>query len=186
MTSWKWYSKWHNWKLHWYANVSILAVYICIVAAILLFTFKPTFAADLTNTWNFGTSSNYTFDTNTVETSGTTARLKAQNYATDASTAALYHLDEASGTSASDSSGNANTAALKGSASFTSGNLNNGISLSGTSDYLSVLDSASITLSGQQTIEAWTKFNSTFNTNANQDQGIVDKGSYKLAYDRTS
>ena len=41
-------------------------------------------------------------------------------------------------------------------------------------------------MSGQNTLEAWTKFDSTFNTNASQDQGVIDKGAYKMYYDQSS
>ena len=55
--------------------------------------------------------------------------------------AALYHLDETSGTTATDSSGNGNTATLTGVPSFTTGKVGpspKGYDFNGSSDYISV------------------------------------------------
>jgi hypothetical protein len=111
-------------------------------------------------------------------------RHKAQNYTTDANTAALYHLDEASGASAADASANSNTGTVSG-ATFGTGNLNNGLSLNGATDQVSAPDSTSLSLTQNNTLEAWTKFSSAFSaTSHGQQQGIIDKGAYKLYYDQ--
>ncbi len=187
MEHWQWYRKWHDWKYHRHVHYAVLVPYLLIVCLMTLFSYNESiFAAQTSSTWDFSNMSNFLFDNNTVENNGSSARLKAQNYQTDGNTAALYHVDENNGGTTADSSENSNTATLKGNAGFIIGNLNNSISLDGDGDYLSINDSPSITLNGQQTIEAWVKFNSPFSTSSSHDQGIVDKGSYRLYYDRTS
>ncbi len=79
----------------------------------------------------------------------------------DGSTKALFHFDETSGTSASDDSGNNNTATITN-GSFVTGNLNNSLSLNGDTSSVSVPDSSSLSLSQNNTLEAWTKFSSSF------------------------
>ncbi len=182
----RWYKKWHQWDYRSHAHSAIIVPYVFIIGAILLFTFKSAFAADLTTTWDFSTSSQFSFDSNTIETEGSSARLKAQNYISDGTTQALYHFDETSGITAADSSSNANTANVINNTSFTAGILSNAVSLDGNGDYVSVLDSASISLGGQHTIEAWTKFDTPFDSSASHDQGIVDKGNYRLYYNSAS
>lgn len=154
--------------------------------AVLLTTFSSSFAATIASTWDFSVPSQYAFDANTVETTGTSGRLKAQNYQNDAQTGALYHFDESTGTSVADSSSHANTGTLHADSVFTTGILNNGLRLDGNQDYMEAPDSPSLSLTGAHTLEAWTKFDTTFNTDADQDQGVIDKGSYKIYYDRTS
>ena len=144
------------------------------------------FASDATDTWEFTLSGDYTpSDANLVEVVSDTARLKVQNYATDANTAALYHLDEASG-NASDSSGNNNTAAAANT-TYGTGNLNNGFGFNGSTSSLTAADSTSLSLTGNFSVEAWTKFGSTFNNTSHRNrQGILDKGTYQLYYDNES
>ena len=181
-----WYRNWHEWKHHKKAHVSVLASYCLAVMAVLLTTFSSSFAATIASTWDFSVPSQYAFDANTVETTGTSGRLKAQNYQNDAQTGALYHFDESTGTSVADSSSHANTGTLHADSVFTTGILNNGLRLDGNQDYMEAPDSPSLSLTGAHTLEAWTKFDTTFNTDADQDQGVIDKGSYKIYYDRTS
>lgn len=180
------YAKWHNWQHHSKIHHATLWIYILIVGVGLLMSYQRVLAvSNLIENWNFANMSNYTYDSNAIEQDGTSARLKAQNYATDANTMALYHMDETSGTNAADSSTNANEATLKAS-SWNTGNLNNGVSLNGNDNSLSVADSPSLSFAGSHTIEGWTKFSNTFDINSSQDQGIVDKGSYRLYYDRST
>ncbi len=186
MLRWEWYGRWHGWDYHRHLHAITLGTYIFLVFAIVLSSYSRAFASDMNTTWDFTDPGDYTYDTDTVETSGSLARLKAQNYATDGSTSALYHLDESSGSPVDDASSNANDATTTNSPAWVTGNLNNGLDLDGTNQYASAPDSASLSPTGQHSIEAWTKFDSTFSTSANQDQGIVDKGAYKLYYDRTS
>lgn len=140
-------------------------------------------AADTTDTWDFSVSGDYTpSDATGLEVTSSTARLKVQNYATDANTAALWHLDESSG-NAVDSSANSNTGTAAN-VSYTTGNLNNGASFNGTTASLTAADSSSLSLTGNFTVEAWTKFASGFSSTTSRNrQGILDKGTYQMYYD---
>ncbi len=141
------------------------------------------FAADTADTWNFSVSDDYTpSDAALVEVASSTARLKVQNYTSDADTVALFHLDESSGSTADDASSNANDGAVTG-ATFGAGNLNNALTFDGNSDFVSVPDSASLSLSQDNTLEAWTKFDTTFSAGSHDNnQGVIDKGDYRLFY----
>jgi hypothetical protein len=143
----------------------------------------PIFAApDLNDTWTFSNPSEYNHSSG-VEINSGIARLKARNYTSDTNTRALYHFDESGGTNISDASPNNNNATLHGGL-FTTGNLNNGISLSGNNEFASANNSNSLKLGQQQTIEGWTKFNNNFSAGSSAHrQGIVDKGDYQLYYD---
>jgi hypothetical protein len=177
-----WYRKWAAHKSGLKAHSLLVLAYVVVVMGLIFGIYKGVQALpDLFDTWDFGTPANYTIDSG-IETSGTIARLKAQNYSSDANTRALYHLDESVG-NASDSSPNNNTATVNGTTSWVAGNLNNAFSFSST--YLRAPDSTSLSLSQDNTLEAWTKFNSTFSaTSHNNKQGILDKGAYKLYYDQ--
>ena len=138
-------------------------------------------APDLSDLWDLNNPADYNYDSGIEMVSGT-ARLKAQNYATDATTAALYHFDESGGATATDATGQ-NDASLVG-GSFSTGNLNNSVSLNGSTDFVAASSSSSLQLGNQQTIEGWTKFNSSFNANSQDKRNpIVDKGDYQLYYD---
>ena len=140
-------------------------------------------AADTTDTWDFSIPGDYTSsDTSLVEVASSTAHLKVQNYTTDDDTVALYHLDESSGSTADDASSNGNDGTVTG-ATFGSGNLNNALTFDGNSDYVSVADSASLSLSQDNTLEAWTKFSDAFSAGSHDNnQGVIDKGGYRLFY----
>ncbi len=144
-------------------------------------------AADTTDTWNFSVSGDYTpSDANLLEVTGGVARLKVQNYASDANTAALYHFDESGGSTADDSSSNNNDGTVAN-GTFTTGNLNNALSVNGSTSSVTAADSTSLSLTGNFTVEAWTKFNSSFSTTSNRNrQGVLDKGPYQLYYDNES
>ncbi|MCW1907726.1 MAG: LamG domain-containing protein [Candidatus Saccharibacteria bacterium] len=184
LTKWRWYARWHSWKYHAYAHGAVLAMYVVVVLSVVIGAYRTmVLAYDLTDTWDFTTASNYTID-NGLETSGGSVRLKAQNYATDANTAALYHLDESLGTTVDDASVNANDGTTSGSPTFVTGNLNNGLDLDGTDDLISVPDSSSLSFTQSHTLEAWTKLDSSFSAGSHaQRQGIFDKGDYQLYYD---
>ncbi len=180
----KWYRDWHEWPHSKRVHAIALSMYILFIASLIISSYRLTFASDLNSTWDFSTPSNYTYD-NGIELNGSLSRLKAQNYSSDANTSALYHLDESNGTAASDSSSNNNTATTSGSPTFGTGNLNNALSFNGTTQNASAPDSTSLSLSQQNSLEAWTKFNSSFSAGSHdQKQGILDKGAYKLYYDQ--
>ncbi len=181
-----WYRRWHEWQWHRFTHYAALSLYTLVIGVMLFNTFRVALAADLNDTWNFSTPGDFTFDSG-LETSGSAARLKAQNYTADSNTKALYHLDDGSGSNLSDSSGSANPATASGSPSWVTGNLQGGLQLNGSTQYAQAADSSSLSLSQQNSIEGWTKFGSSFGNNTHsQDQTVVDKGSYKLYYDRTT
>ena len=179
-----WYRKWTEGKTGVRAHGGLLSSYAALFVVLLFGVYQVVRALpDLFDTWDFSTPANYNIDSG-IETSGTTARLKAQNYTSDANTAALYHLDESSGTNVTDSSSNSNTGTVGNTSSWVAGNLNNGLSLNGAFTQLSAADSASLSLSQDNTLEAWTKFSSAFSAGSHDHkQGIIDKGAYKLYYD---
>src|SRR5712691_1746630 len=69
---------------------------------------------------------------------------------------AAYSFDDGSGSSASDLSGNGNTATLHG-ATWTTGKYGGAVSFNGTSSLVTVPDSASLDLSSGLTLEAWVR-----------------------------
>ncbi len=180
-----WYRRWHQNRYHFHAHTAFIAVYVLGVGFFLFSVYNGARAvSDLTDTWDFASAAPYTLDSG-IETTGTSARLKAQNYTSDANTMALYHLDAPSGTTLTDSSSNSNTATVGNTASWVTGNLNNALSLNGAFTYGTAPDSASLSLSQDNTIEAWTKFNTSFAAGTHDHkQGVVDKGAYKLYYDQ--
>ncbi len=182
---WALYRKWHDWRWHQMTHYSLLGLYMLVIGVTLFRSFSFVLAADLSNNWDFSNASDYTLDSG-VENTGSAARLKAQNYSSDANTSALYHLDESSGTTASDSSANANNLSLQNSPTFGTGNLNNGLTLNGTTQFGSASDSSSLSPTSQQTLEGWFKPGATYDNTANSSQTLIDKGSYKVGLDRTS
>lgn len=97
MRRWLWYRKWHGWRYHSHVHTAILVTYMFAVAAVVLLTFTNSSAESVMSNWDFSNPSEFSFNSNTVETSETSARLKALNYQSDANTMALYHADEDSG-----------------------------------------------------------------------------------------
>jgi len=177
-----WYRKWHQWELHSHAHASVLVVYLFVVAASLLFFYQQAYAAQSTQSWDFSNAAEFEFDDTKVETIGTSARLKAQNYSNDAQTAALYHFDELNGSSVTDSSSNGNNGTITD-ATFNSGVLNNSLEFNGTTSAVTIPDSLSLSFGQQNTLEAWTKFNTSFSAGSDtQRQTIIDKGDYQLYY----
>ena len=89
-------------------------------------------------------------------------------YATDANTLLLFHMDETSGTTVTDASGNANNGTANGT-TIVGGRFGNGRSLNGTSDYIST--STLYTSPNPFTVELW--FNTT-TTNGGKLIGFGD------------
>jgi len=181
----RWYKKWHTTRYHAHVHTAFTAVYVVGVGLFVAGIYHNARAlSDLTDSWNFATPSAYTISSG-VEASGTSVRLKAQNYTADANTQALFHLDESTGTSVSDSSANNNNGTVGGTSSWTTGNLNNALSLNSSFTNVRVPDSPSLSLTQNNSLEAWTKFNSTFSAgNTDSRQGVIDKGAYKLYYSK--
>lgn len=180
-----WYARWHSFKYHTPAHIAFISAYTLGVALMTMSVYRGTFALpDLTDNWDFTSSAAYTMDAG-IETSGSSARLKAQNYTADANTQALFHLDESVGTTVTDSSSNNNNGTVGNTSSWVSGNLNNALSLNGALTNVSVPDSASLSLGQANTLEAWTKFTGALGPGSHEHkQGIIDKGSYRLYYDQ--
>jgi hypothetical protein len=76
-----------------------------------------------------------------------------------------WKFDETSGTSASDSSGNGFSGTLTNGPTWTSGYINNGISLDGSNDYVSVASNAALKyIGGELTLAAWVYIDTTETT----------------------
>ncbi len=179
---WSWYDSWHQHKYHKHAHYSALVVFL-LAMALNAGIFRTVLASDVFYTWDFSVPGNYTIGSD-AEVSGTSVRLRAQNYSTDGNTKGLYHLDDGSGATLSDSSGNSNNAPASGSPAWGTGNLNGGLGFNGTSQYAAAPDSASLSITGSNTLESWVKFSSPFSAGSSQyRQTILDKGKYQLYYD---
>ena len=140
-------------------------------------------AGDVDFTWDFATPADYSLsDSAMVEVSDNSARLKVQNYTSDSDTMLLYHLDETSGTPVDDSSSNSNDGTATA-PTWTTGNLNNGLSFDGATSKVSVSDSATLSLSQSNTLETWLKLDASFSEGAVNRQGLLDKGDYQLYLD---
>ena len=73
----------------------------------------------------------------------------------DSSLVAQWHMDEGTGTTVSDSSGNDNTGTIYG-ATWVDGKFGKALSFDGTDDYVEVANSASLNITGNEiTMEAW-------------------------------
>ncbi len=162
----------------------ILASFLTVLFAGSLLLRFGAYASDVNKVWDFSNPTDYSLeDSDKLEYEGSSVRLKAQNYATDSNTKALYHLDEASGTTVADSSSNSNTATATN-PTWGTGNLNNALQLNGTTSQLSADDSTSLSLTQSNTLEAWTKFNDSFTAGSTAGrQSVIDKGPYQLYYD---
>jgi len=173
--------KWDKWKFRPQARAGAMFL-VAVMVISNIFSVGLFAAPDINETWDLSNPADYSHDAGIEMISGT-ARLKAQNYTTDANTSALYHFDESGGLSAADSSANNNSATITG-ASFSTGNLNNSISLNGTSDKIIAPDSPSLKLGQQQTVEGWAKFGTNFNAGSHETRNsIVDKGDYRVYFD---
>ena len=85
-----------------------------------------------------------------------------------------YKLDESSGTTATDSSGNNNTGTLVNGPVWTSGKLNGALQFDGTNDYVRAANSPSLAISGAITMSTWVNA-STFPSLGNLSY-LVGKG----------
>lgn len=144
------------------------------------------FASDSTYQWTFTNSGDYTLSNSSyIETTGTSARLKLQEYQSIASTMLLLHANESSGNPV-DSSANAATV-TNNSVTYTTGKLNNAAIFNGTGGYLSAADSSALSLTGNQTFESWVNFDTTFTSSSHSErQTVFDKGSNQLYFDHTT
>jgi hypothetical protein len=110
---------------------------------------------------------------------GTTAYGFTPN--TDPSLAALWKLDEGSGTTAADSSGNGNTGTLTNGPVWVAGQIDGALQFDGSNDYVACGNGASLNLNSQVTLAAWINPNTAGN---GAHQIFVAKGdnSYALKH----
>ena len=141
-------------------------------------------AASQDLTWNFSNASDYSLgDTSLVEINSNSAKLKLRSQSTDANTKLLYLLDEGSGTTAIDSSSNNNNGTITN-GTYQASDFNTGVSFNGVSSKIEVPDSASISVTGSNTLEGQVKLANNFSAGSSQQRfGIFDKGSYQLYFD---
>lgn len=178
------YRTWHTWRYHKHVHYGVL---VAVLAAGLLNValYRSAFAvSDVTKLWDFSNQSEYTFsDVNALEFNGTSVRLKAQNYTSDGNTMALYHADNASGASLTDSSSNNNAVSLT-STTWGAGKLGGALQVNGTTSSARAADSSSLSLTQSNTLEGWLKLNSSFGAGSSAGrQTLLDKGPYKLYLD---
>ncbi|MBP9700387.1 fibronectin type III domain-containing protein [Candidatus Woesebacteria bacterium] len=141
-------------------------------------------ASDSTQSWTFATESDYTLsDSTAIEVTGTSARLKLQEYSgATANTSAVFHLDN----DVVDASPNANSGSAT-SLSYTTGKFDNAAVFTGQGSVIQVPDSTSLSVTASHTLEAWVNMDTTFNaTSHSERQTIYDKGSYQLYLEHTS
>jgi len=105
------------------------------------------------NDWPFTTPANYNYDTNKIEVTGGVAKLKG----VPVTPYAWYHLNESSGSVASDSSGNGRNGTTVNSPSWVSGKLNNCLTLNGTNQYVNLGNIANFERTDSFSLEAWVK-----------------------------
>ncbi len=156
--------------------------YLTVTHVILPWAFA---AGDTSTSWDFSSEGDYTLsDATAIEVASSKAQLKVREYSSDDDTALLMHLNESSGTDVTDSSSNSNDGVVT-SPTWTTGVMNNAVQLNGSSSKITVPDSASLSFSQENTLEAWTKFDSSFSANSHEGayQKIIDKGQYQLYYE---
>jgi len=101
---------------------------------------------------------------------------------------AYWRLDETSGTTASDSSGNGNTGTLENGATWTTGRINNAVNLDGVNDDVSVPSGSSLNPSSAISVAAWFKASSMGNyqfliNKFNHNSGSTSDDSYTFGID---
>ncbi len=107
-------------------------------------------------------------------------------YTLSPSPIAYYKLDEGSGTTANDSSGNSYTGTLTNSPVWGTGKYGSGVAMNGSQQYISVSDNANLRLSGDFTLSGWVRPQSAskdyllLNNNAPLMQKIDGTDGYEL------
>jgi PGF-pre-PGF domain-containing protein len=85
---------------------------------------------------------------------------------------AVWHLNEGSGSTFSDSSGHGNTGAING-ATWIDGKFNKALQFDGVNDYLEIPNSASLNITGNVTISLWIKLGTQ---SSSDEKMILSKG----------
>ena len=170
-------------------SLSVLGVLVGLSSVWFMVNVMPKiFASNDTRQWNFSPTSDYVVsDSNLIELTGTVARLKLREYASDTATGVLLHLNEEGGVFADTSSASA-TVSNTNVTSSASAKLNGGAVFSASpSANLSVAHNSGLALSQKNTLEAWVSLDTAFSSTSHSDrQTIFDKGNYQLYLDRTS
>ncbi len=97
-------------------------------------------------------------------------------------------VNEGTGTSAADSSGNGNTGTLTGGPTWSSGIASNAVSLDGVNDYVNVGDKATLESNATFTFAGWINPDQFFSARDNylmyKDKGGIGVTSFHFAIDR--
>ncbi len=119
--------------------------------------------------------------------SGQSSSVSATTQVADQGPVGWWKLDETSGTTALDSSGNGNLGSLINGPVWIMGKIGNALSFDGMDDYVSVADSTSINVYGSQvTMVAWIYLHSVAGRNSWIVQKYVNNGGYMLHIDAAS
>jgi uncharacterized protein (TIGR02145 family) len=95
-----------------------------------------------------------------------------------------WKLDDASGTNATDSSGNGNTGTLTNGPTWTTGMVDGAANFDGTNDYVSVGNQSVYDITGAITISAWVKMDSFKSGGSSLSDPIVGKWAYSVGNQR--
>ncbi|HBL00218.1 TPA: hypothetical protein DDZ02_00240 [candidate division WWE3 bacterium] len=106
------------------------------------------------------------------------------NFVSDGLTG-YWKMDEGTGTTSADYSGNSNTATLVNSAAWNEGKYVNATSLDGVDDYVTAGSNPTLAPTSQVTVSGWVKMTDGFSTSSPSNMGVVDKGDYQFYMDKT-
>lgn len=125
-------------------------------------------------TWPLTSGSLYNYDSNLIEFTGGMGKLKAN----DIPVYAIWHLNESSGTLASDFSGNGRNGTLINmeNGDWGAAKLGNGLTFDGINEYVNCGDIAGFERTNPFTLECWVKYSSTGN------MGIMTKVAATVPY----
>ena len=96
-----------------------------------------------------------------------------------------WKMDENTGTSAADSSGNTNTGTLTSGPTWSTGKFGSDTKYDGTNDYTTVADSSSLDISSDFTLSLWFNPDEPASASADYIRGLIDKGSYRIFLDKS-
>jgi PKD repeat protein len=106
--------------------------------------------------WQWASWSDGGAASHTIATPASAATYTATFQAGPSGLVAAYGFDEGSGTAAADSSGKGNSGVVSG-ATWTTGHSGGALAFDGSSDWVTVADSASLDLTSGMTLEAWVR-----------------------------
>jgi hypothetical protein len=92
-----------------------------------------------------------------------------------------WKMDEGTGTTINDSSGNSNSGTLTNGPAYATGKYGGGVNFDGADDFITTPNSTSISPTSGITIGGWVKMGTSgFANTSDSNQGIVDKGDYQF------